>query len=70
MKILMIDSLINNDYTFWLCRGLSKAEQEVELVTVKNREGAIDEPFLVLPASPNKGDSGNKLAKLFATGHT
>ena len=60
----MIDSLVNNDYTFWLCRGLSKAQHEVELITVKNRDNETDEPFLVLPASPNKGNGGNKIAKL------
>ena len=64
MKILMIDSLVNNDYTFWLCRGLSKAQHEVELVTVKNRANNTDEPFVVLPVSPNKGGAGNKFVKL------
>lgn len=65
MKIVMIDSLVGNDYTFWLCQGLAQEKQEVELITTKNWiDRSNDAPFLIVPKSPAKGDSGNKVIKL------
>lgn len=64
MKVIMVDSLVGNDYTFWLCRGLHQADIEVELVTTRNHIGEIDEPFPILPVSPAKGDNKNKVLKL------
>ena len=65
MKILMVDSLINSNYTFWLCRGLVEAGHEVELVTLKNHKDVTGEPFLILPMSPAKDTPGNKILKIF-----
>ena len=64
MKIVMIDSLIGNDYTFWICRGLSHAHHEVALVTTQNHAGKTDEPYVILPVSPAKGGEGNRIRKL------
>jgi D-inositol-3-phosphate glycosyltransferase len=61
MKIQMIDSLVNNDYSVWLCRGLSKAGLDVELICTENRKN-LHESFSVLPVSPEKG-SGNSFFK-------
>lgn len=33
----MSDSLVGNDYSFWLCRGLAKAGGEVVLIYPENR---------------------------------
>jgi D-inositol-3-phosphate glycosyltransferase len=64
VKIVMIDSLISNDYTFWLCRGLARAGVDVTLITTENRKD-MQEKFKVLPVSPAKGNGQNKLLKLF-----
>jgi D-inositol-3-phosphate glycosyltransferase len=63
MKIVMIDSLISNDYTFWLCRGLAREGVDVTLITTENRQD-MREKFTVLPVSPAKGDGGNWIIKL------
>jgi D-inositol-3-phosphate glycosyltransferase len=62
VKIVMIDSLISNDYTFWLCRGLARDGVDVTLITTENRKD-MTEKFTVLPVSPAKGAGQNKLVK-------
>lgn len=64
MKILMIDSLVGNDYTFWLCRGLAEANHEVTLVTTADHRPDGDLPFKLLPVSPSKSKEHNKVLKL------
>lgn len=64
MKVAMIDSLVSNDYTFWLCRGLAGAGVDITLITTENRRD-MAETFTVLPVSPAKGDEGNKILKFF-----
>jgi D-inositol-3-phosphate glycosyltransferase len=64
MKVVMVDSLIGNDYSVWLCRGLAKAGVEPVLICTENRRG-MDEPFLVLPRSPAKGGKEGMIRKSF-----
>lgn len=63
MKIVMVDSLVGNDYTLWLCRGLAKAGYDVTLICPENRQEQ-GENFKILPVSPVKG-SGNSFLKIF-----
>ncbi|MCI0714043.1 MAG: glycosyltransferase family 4 protein [Chloroflexi bacterium] len=64
MKIIMIDSLVGNHYTFWLCRGLAEAGNDITLITTKDHSVDDDWPFLILPVSPAKDKDKNKLHKL------
>jgi glycosyltransferase involved in cell wall biosynthesis len=63
MKIVMIDSLVGNDYSLWLCRGLARAGHEVVLVCPEDRKNQ-EETFNLLPVSPGKA-GGNRLFKGF-----
>jgi glycosyltransferase involved in cell wall biosynthesis len=63
MRVLMIDSLIGNDYTLWLCRGLAEADADVTLITTENRSNVTDQPYKILPVSPPKRGGKNPLLK-------
>lgn len=65
MKILMVDSLVGNDYTIWLCRGLARTGHDIQLVTIADRSDLHDEPFTVLAKSPSKSKSISKFIKLW-----
>lgn len=65
MKVVMIDSLVGNDYALCLCQGLANAGVAVELVTVEGRR--IDRALFDFPvffAAPPKDGRKSKLAKL------
>lgn len=64
MKIIMIDSLVGNDYTFWLCRGLAEAGNDVTLITTEDHSNDVDWSFPVIPISPAKDRDKNKFFKL------
>lgn len=64
LRILMVDSLVSNDYTFWLCEALSQVNAQVELVTTKNHGPDISQSFTLLPKSPAKAGRRNKVLKL------
>lgn len=64
LKILMIDSLVSNEYTFWLCEALASANTEVEFITVQNHKDKEITSYKLLPVSPLKGENlGNKYLK-------
>ncbi|RPI65564.1 MAG: glycosyltransferase [Ignavibacteriales bacterium] len=64
-KVIMIDSLIGNDYT--LCLGLSLFEKgmNLELIVPENREFNMSVPFIVKKWSPAKDDSYGKIRKTY-----
>ena len=63
-KVLIIDSLIGNDYTICLAAALHKAGVNITLIVPENRE--IEAPaFTVKKWLPSKDSSKNKLLKIF-----
>lgn len=66
MKILVVDSLVGNDYAICLCNGLNNVGVDVGLVTTEDRADNSDaHPFPVYPVSPSKVDGTNRLSKMF-----
>jgi glycosyltransferase involved in cell wall biosynthesis len=63
MKIVMVDGLVGNDYSIWLCRGLAHEGHNVTLICPENRQ-AKEEAFTIMPVSPAKG-RGNRVLKSF-----
>jgi len=63
-KILIIDSLIGNDYTICLASALQKAGASITLIVPENRE--VENPsFAVKKWMPSKDSSKSKLGKVF-----
>lgn len=62
MKVVMIDSLVGNDYSLCLCSALKTAGVDVALVVNKNRRIHMPVSFPVMELSPSK-ESGNKAKK-------
>lgn len=63
-KVLIIDSLIGNDYTICLASALHKAGANITLIVPENRE--IELPvFTVKKWLPSKDSRKNKLFKIF-----
>jgi glycosyltransferase involved in cell wall biosynthesis len=63
MKVLMIDSLVGNDYSTCLCNGLHYQGLDVHLIVTKNREFSGDEKFCIRFMSPSKDKENNRLKK-------
>ena len=64
MKILMIDSLVGNDYSVCLCTGLSNTGLDVRLLTPENKQVSGRVNFKVLRWAPSKVRGESKTAKL------
>lgn len=64
-KILMIDSLVGNDYSVFLCSHLKKIGNDICLVTTANRTIHSKINFQVKRWAPSKSQSANKIKKLF-----
>jgi glycosyltransferase involved in cell wall biosynthesis len=64
-KIVMVDSLIGNDYTYCLGLGLAENESDLEFIVPENREFNQNVPFDVKRWAPAKNDSYGKLTKLY-----
>ena len=64
MKVLMVDSLVGNEYALCLCQGLHDSGMEVELVTTENRDVPIRYTFPVLFIAPSKESGKNRVVKL------
>lgn len=62
-KIVMIDSLIGNDYTLCLSLGLKRSGIKLELIVPENREFDLTVPFEVKKWAPAKNDSYGKTIK-------
>lgn len=63
-KILMIDSLVGNDYSIFLCNELSRLGVYVTLVMPKDREINLPVYFTVLHLMPSKKSSQSKCQKI------
>ncbi len=63
MKIMMIDSLIGNDYSVCLCNGFNPSDVNLNLIVPKNRTIIANKPFNVFYLSPTK-EKKNKIIKL------
>jgi glycosyltransferase involved in cell wall biosynthesis len=64
-KILMIDSLIGNDYTLSLGLGLAEQGTRVEFIVPENREFNQPVPFHVKKWAPAKDNSYSRIQKIF-----
>ena len=65
LKIIMVDSLIGNDYSTCLCRELNQAGATVTMIVPENKVFYRNEKFDILFLSPAKDKSQNKIIKLF-----
>jgi D-inositol-3-phosphate glycosyltransferase len=65
LKVLMIDSLVGNDYSICLCSGLAEAGVEITLVVPEYREIESAVPFKVKYLAPTKSSAYNKIKKVF-----
>lgn len=63
VKILMIDSLVGNDYTLHLCAHLSKLASGLTLVVTENRKIDFPVAFEVKPWAPTKQKRYSKFKK-------
>jgi glycosyltransferase involved in cell wall biosynthesis len=64
-KIIMVDSLIGNDYTFCLGRGLKSAGADIVFIVPENKEVSDEFKGLVKKWAPAKDDSYGKLKKTY-----
>ena len=64
MKVLMIDSLVGNDYSIALCTGLAQNGLDVQLVVPQGRKVDANLLFPVIHLGPSKNPSVNKIKKV------
>jgi glycosyltransferase involved in cell wall biosynthesis len=64
MNVIVIDSLVGNDYTINLCRGLSEVTEDLTLVVPKNRIVELIPEVDVRHWAPSKDFKINKLRKV------
>ena len=60
---IIVDSLTGNDYSICLCRGLSEAGVDVELVTVEERSMPFPVAFPVHDWAPSKQQQKSRIRK-------
>jgi len=63
MKVIMVDSLVGNDYSTCLCNSLHGLGAEVHLVVPVNREFDGSENFIINYLSPSKKKDKNQFIK-------
>ncbi|MEL6820475.1 MAG: glycosyltransferase family 4 protein [Calditrichota bacterium] len=63
-KLVMVDSLVDNDYAICLCNALKEEKQDVSLVVTENRRIASEVDFVVERMAPTKERGISKLKKL------
>lgn len=63
-KVLMIDSLIGNDYTLCLCSSLSRFGADITLIVPENKEIRFPVNFVVKRIAPTKDNRYSKKKKL------
>ena len=63
-SVLLVDSLVGNDYAVCLGNGLVKAGQPLSLVTVSERKTSLEAFFSVLRWAPSKLPSTSSFTKL------
>jgi len=64
MRVIIVDSLIGNDYTINLCRGLQEIIKDLTLVVPKNRNVELSSRVKVKYWAPSKDFKINKLKKV------
>lgn len=65
-KILMIDSLIGNDYSIFLCNELVKQGIDVSLLLTEDRVINVKTNFNILRIMPSKDSKKSKIKKIIA----
>ena len=65
LKIIMIDSLVGNDYSTCLCESLQENGVEVHLIVPENRQFSKKEKFKILFLSPSKAKDKGKIKKIY-----
>lgn len=65
MKVLMIDSLVGNDYSLAMCAGLVTQGVDVQLVVPRDRVVETDIAFPVIQLAPSKSPGTSKIRKTF-----
>ena len=65
-KILMIDALIGNDYSLFLCRELINQGVDVSLIMTEDRKISIDTNFSIIKIMPSKDSKKNKIFKIIS----
>jgi len=63
MKVIVVDSLINSEYTFYLCFGLNKAGVVVCLILLENISIWKPVYFVLKRWTPTKDPSAGKVLK-------
>ncbi len=63
MEVLMVDSLLGNDYAICLCNALKDAGANVSLVTIEDRGKSNSYSFVLRPWGPSKNYRLSKLQK-------
>ena len=65
MRVLMIDSLVGNDYSVCLCSGLRKNGVDISIVVPKDRKIDSDTSLEVKEWAPTKKLGHNKIVKTY-----
>lgn len=65
LKILMVDSLVGNDYSTCLCGSLQKNGVDVRMIVPENREFLGKEKFEIVYLSPSKDKDQGKIKKVY-----
>lgn len=65
LKVIVVDSLIDNEYTICICSGLSNAGIDVHLIVPENKHIRKSINFTVKHWAPTKDFRANKIPKIF-----
>ncbi|MGH1362063.1 MAG: glycosyltransferase [Calditrichia bacterium] len=65
MKIIMVDSLVDNDYAICLCDALQQSGADVSLVVTENRRVPENVSFDLQFMAPSKAQGISKISKLW-----
>ncbi len=66
IKVLMIDSLIGNDYSLFLCSELIKQGVEVSLIITEDRKVSLEANFDLIRIMPSKDSKKSKINKFLS----
>ena len=63
MRVFVVDSLVGNDYSLCLCKGLEENDLKVELISVKGRKSPFEITFPLRRWAPEKKTGQSKVKK-------